>query len=82
MKIAIRLNAGNDTNGNPRRVFVVLDPKRGIIDAVDEGYEGEEPLKRAHRIRSLADFMTTPREYRGLLRDAAETKRMMSGRKR
>lgn len=80
MKIAIRLNAGHDVNGNPRRVFVVIDPKHGVIDAIDEGYEGEAGLKRAHRITSSADFMTTPGEYRGLLREAEETRRMMSGR--
>ena len=67
MKVAIRLNAGNDRNGNPRRVFVVIDPRHGVVDAIDEGYSGDAELKKRYRITSSADFSTTPAEYRELL---------------
>lgn len=78
MKIAIRLNAGNDMNGNPRRVFVVLD-KHGILDIIDEGYNGDSELRKRHRISASDDFETTPAEYRQLVKRADATRRMMSG---
>lgn len=82
MKIAIRLNAGNDVNGNPRRVFVVLDPMVGVIDAIDEGYEGEAELRKRYRISSTADLDTTPRQYRELVKRARDWESMMRGKKR
>ena len=36
----VRLNAGNDRNGNPRRVFVALNAFGGACGAWDEGYQG------------------------------------------
>lgn len=57
----IKLNAGNDRNGNPRRVFVELCGN--IINRVhDEGYSGD--IKDYSGI----EFATTPAEYRRLLR--------------
>jgi hypothetical protein len=41
---AIRLNAGNDSNGNPRRIYVVFDSTGKIVDAIDEGYSGINAL--------------------------------------
>jgi len=67
----IRLNAGNDKNGNPRRVFIVLDAGRGeIIKAIDEGYSGFGAVKEAgiNEWWSGLTFDTTPSEYRSLLR--------------
>ena len=39
----VHLKAPNDTNGNPRRLFVLLD-RGDIIGVVNEGYEGEGVL--------------------------------------
>jgi hypothetical protein len=44
--IALYLAAPNDTNGNPRRGWILLQAGR-ILGWVDEGYQGEEALKRA-----------------------------------
>lgn len=81
MKIAIHLNAGNDSNGNPRRVFVVLD-RSGVVDVINEGYNGDAELRKRHRISSSATFDTTPSEYRELVKRARETEHMMRGRSR
>lgn len=43
---AVYVNAGNDTNGNPRRGWVIMDgPNRRAF--VDEGYEGKAALRKA-----------------------------------
>lgn len=68
---AIRLNAGHDTNGNPRRVYVVLRDGQ-LFDAIDEGYHGSSAL--ADKYPQFADkpvytFATTPKEYRQLVKD-------------
>lgn len=44
--IAIHIKAENDTNGNPRRGFLVLEP-HGVHDFVTEGYLGESALREA-----------------------------------
>jgi hypothetical protein len=74
MKLAIHLKAKNDMNGNPRRVFVVIDtdPRLGcgeseIIDVIDEGYAGDGELRRNHGLRAELEFETTPAERRALL---------------
>lgn len=46
-QIAVKLSARNDANGNPQRVFVVLDEQGEIVAAVDEGYDGRNALARA-----------------------------------
>jgi hypothetical protein len=70
--IAIRLNAGNDANGNPRRVYVLIDGDTGaIIDTQDEGYAGPDAYRDKHpgAVESVT-FMTTPGEYRAMVRFA------------
>lgn len=37
----LHLDAGNDKNGNPRRVYCLHHRLRGLIATVDEGHEGE-----------------------------------------
>lgn len=68
--VAIKLCAPNDRNGNPRRVYVVLDTFTGdIIDAIDEGYCGIGGLHKEYPdIPSPPEFYTTPAEYRSLLK--------------
>ena len=69
MLIAIRLNAGNDVNGNPRRAFVVMD-SLGIVEVIDEGYEGYNAVwKEYPDISVVATFMVKPKEYRDRLKE-------------
>lgn len=64
----IKLNAGNDTNGNPRRVFVVFDEHGSIYDAIDEGYAGDGDLKMKYPgLQGGCTFDTSPAAYRQLL---------------
>lgn len=68
--IAVKVNAGHDTNGNPRRGWIILDGKTGnMLDFVDEGYHGDSALKRAYpeAVRSV-QLLVTPGEYRDLRR--------------
>lgn len=66
----IRLNAGNDVNGNPRRVYVHM-VNGNIRAAYDEGYAGAAcvPFKLATLATNACTFETTPREYRQLLKE-------------
>jgi hypothetical protein len=36
----------NDSNGNPRRVFVIRNDSGSVVRTVAEGYEGRHPLYR------------------------------------
>ena len=69
----IHLNAGNDRNGNPRRIYVLLDngQKRG---AWDEGYAGSHAVPSDIRAQHPYphSFLTTPAEYRRLLKWAKQ----------
>jgi hypothetical protein len=41
----LHLDAGNDTNGNPRRLYVALHaPTGNVLSVEDEGYEGTGAL--------------------------------------
>lgn len=67
MSEIIRLNAGNDRNGNPRRVFVEI-AKGQITGAWDEGYEGSHPIPTPKRSKwGGLTLMTTPAQYRDIL---------------
>lgn len=65
----IRLNAGHTTNGNPRRVFVLISDTG--LDAWDEGYDGTAAVPDALRSAAATapTFATTPKEYRALLKE-------------
>src|SRR5689334_5837370 len=45
MKQALHLCTTNDRNGNPRRLFAIVDGYQ-VYDVLEEGYEGEAPLQR------------------------------------
>lgn len=73
MTTVINLNAGNDVNGNPRRLLVIIDGAGSIIDVIDEGYLGVAgALKEAGYQEIMAvqafvpRFETTPKEYKDL----------------
>jgi hypothetical protein len=74
MSGVIRLNAGHDRNGNPRRLYVVIDGTT-ITDVIDEGYEGTGALRgRLPRLRgSPPDFRISASEYNELKRRAEGT---------
>ncbi len=63
----IRLNAGNNRNGNPRRVFVEIS-KGAITGTWDEGYDGSGaiPARKRNKWSGLT-IDTTPAEYRDLI---------------
>ena len=57
--LVLHLRAPNDTNGNPRRVYVVFapSPKTGqmhLVDSFDEGYQGDAAWRR-HFTREAID---------------------------
>jgi hypothetical protein len=65
----LRFNAGNDTNGNPRRIFAEI--ASGQVSRVwDEGYEGHHAVPP--NLRTAAANCTTlpitPKGYRDLLK--------------
>lgn len=66
--VAIKVNAGNDTNGNPRRGWVVLDGRSGdMLDFVDESYLGRSALTRIYpKAVESVELAVTPGEYRTL----------------
>lgn len=66
-KMVQRLKAPHDTNGNPRRVFVIYAENGAILDAVDEGYAGTPNWVRD--LVQLPEFSVTATEYREILRD-------------
>ncbi len=76
--MVVHLDAGHDTNGNPKRLFLVFD-RDGEIAAVDEGYEGPHALDTelgkqvGERLRAMlpwsARIAIEPGEYRDLLRE-------------
>ena len=67
--VLIKLNAGNDRNGNPRRVYVGLRDNGDIMGAWDESYSGSGavPKRYRHKASLAPEFETTPSEYRHLL---------------
>lgn len=71
MNIAIRLNAGNDRNGNPRRCYVILDGNNDIIKVIDEGYTGYAAIKDYPDINpsNVPTIATSASEYRDLLKN-------------
>lgn len=76
--IALKLDAGRSTNGNPRRGWIVVDALTGdVVDFVDEGYEGSAPLFKKYptAIEARGSVETTPGEYRALLRGPKKTSR-------
>lgn len=71
--LAIHLCAPNDTNGNPRRVYVLHDRAGSIVAAIDEGYSGHHAVKEAGYPNAVMGpaYDTIPSEYRTLLAKSA-----------
>ncbi len=64
----IKLNAGLDKNGNPRRLFVGMKPE-GVVWIADEGYGGV-PKHLTKGAYVIMDIDITPAEYKRLIRYA------------
>ncbi len=72
---SIKINAKNDANGNPRRGWIILETNEdgytSIKSFCDEGYNGSAAVTQQGFARELADtpeILTTPGEYRDLVR--------------
>ena len=79
----LHLNAGKDTNGNPRRVYVLAHPTAGFLAAVDEGHAGWQAIASfdvetiggsltALRNRILPTLDTSPSQRTRLLSQAVQ----------
>lgn len=68
-----RLYTKNDSNGNPRRVFLVYGLQKGemrLHGVYEEGYLGRQAVPQEIRdnASTYLDVEITPREYRRLLK--------------
>jgi|APSaa5957512622_1039677.scaffolds.fasta_scaffold08199_5 hypothetical protein len=75
--ITIRLDAGHDVNGNPRRVYVVHNTAEDygpIVAVYDERYAGRRAItNRYHRAAwGGYTYKTTPGQYRDLIRQSKD----------
>ena len=68
--LALHMRAPNDTNGNPRRCYVVMTRDGAIVQAVDEGYSGWQAVCQAGYPNAVQGpaFDVTPSAYRALVR--------------
>jgi hypothetical protein len=68
--LAIKIDAGNDKNGNPRRGWIIVSCADGnTLDFVDEGYSGRGALDMTWpNYVEGPTIVTTPGEYRDFLR--------------
>lgn len=71
--VVIKLSAGLDKHGIPRRLYIVkeLDTENGVryaskrLAIIEEGYEGWGAVsKRYPTAMQIEDIYTTPQEYR------------------
>lgn len=68
--IYLHLKCPNDDNGNPRRIYLVLDKNGDIVDAIDEGYKGVRAVtKKYPRAKQGPSFRIYPSDRRYLLRE-------------
>lgn len=65
-KMYQHLSAPNDTNGNPRRCFVIMGEDARVLDVIDEGYAGAPRWIRD--LVQLPGMRITATEYRDWLR--------------
>lgn len=49
--LAIKIDAGHDRNGNPKRGWIIANDDGDFVDFVDEGYEGSAALARSQYAR-------------------------------
>lgn len=74
--LAIKVNAKNDTSGNPRRGWKVFSTGTGaLLGFVDEGYNGWQAVYNVGFLRddileAPGEFVITATEYKALKKDA------------
>lgn len=56
----------HDTNGNPRRLYLVYNGNGDLTDVYEEGYRGLP--KELRQMKQLSTLEITPREYKELKR--------------
>lgn len=71
-KMYQHLKAENDANGNPRRLYLIINEKGVVLNALDEGYVGKWILDRAgydwEDMIELPDINITVTEYNNIKR--------------
>lgn len=69
--LAIYINAGNNSNGNPRRGWIITDGDGDFADFVNEGYGGKQTLREAgYSLPSTPPISVTPGTYRNFMRSS------------
>ena len=66
--IYLHLKTKNDNNGNPRRLYLVINDNGGVVEAIDEGYSGDQVARKYPQIIQGPPINITPTEYRDWLR--------------
>lgn len=71
MYFAVKIEADNDRNGNPRRGWLVYDQTGTYAAFVDEGYRGEQALRAEFsNVTVLTHVPTSASYYRTVKRDS------------
>jgi hypothetical protein len=81
--LAIHIDAGHSSNGNPRRGFIIADDNGNFVDFVDESFIGRSALAQAGyaSIASTASRIEVPAKvYSEFKRDAEHTKQKLGTR--
>ena len=68
--MAIKINAGSDSNGNPKRGWLVYTREGDFLGFIDEGYAGRRALTSLfpNAVR-LAEIPLQPKTYREAMQD-------------
>lgn len=69
----LHLDAGRDTNGNPRRCYVQYDADGAILGCWDEGYKGRSAAPTGKNVIELGTVPTTASFRRKLLKEGEQT---------
>ncbi len=65
-----QLNAGHDINGNPRRLYMLMDINGNIIKVIVDNYSGTP--KECKGLVQLPTLNITVKEYRNLKKSFSE----------
>ncbi len=60
------LKAGHDNNGNPRRLYVIINSNGDITRVIDEDYSGQP--KELNDMLQLPGYEITLAEYKSILK--------------
>jgi hypothetical protein len=69
--LAVKINAKNDRNGNPRRGWIIYGEGGDFINFIDEEYGGISNLHEKYpNVPDTNEIMVEPGEYKSFLRRA------------